>query len=327
MSPLTDIFDVGDTRAAHLKALGLESVGDVASADLGMLTALDGVGRPRAAGIRHSARELVGTHPDTHEGRSAGDDRSTGRCARNEGDDRRERVTDRTVATEEVVVLVPGCLLATDVGRTDHRDPLDAGVVSLPGGVLDGEGVVPQTSEGVTDLAPEAAVVCFPASRLAVDAPTLYEAIADLDRDRSPGFPVEGFLGPSVTAIDGGTLPELREASPELESGLTTLLRYGTVFLDGRRFDFDNPHEVSVLASGGVYVPGDAALPEGALLAEGTVLREAAAVPDASLFDTGVVPVEGTDAVEDPHLDSALSPSVLRQSGVLLPPGSTRTEQ
>ena len=99
------------------------------------------------------------------------------------------------------------------------------------------------------------------------------------------------------------------------------------MFLDGRRFDFGNPHDVSVLASGGVYVPGDAVLPDGVLLTEGTDLREAVSVPDGSLFDTGAVPVDGTAVVEDTHPDSALSPPVLRQSGVLLPPGSTRTGQ
>ncbi len=100
------------------------------------------------------------------------------------------------------------------------------------------------------------------------------------------------------------------------------------VEVPGRRFDFGNPHDVSVLASGGVYVPGDAVLPDGVLLTEGTDLREAVSVPDGSLFDTGAVPVDGTAVVEKarPATDAPGRLSVLRQSGVLLPPGSTRTE-
>ncbi len=311
MSSLARIYDIGEERADRLADLGFESVRDVASADVETLTTLDGVGRSRAEKIRYSARQLLDDTDDP-------DDHSPG----TPGGERQEYVTTRDVAAGDVLVLVSGGALVTGVGETEHREVIDAGIVSLPGETfLRGEKLAP--AGGDASLALDATVVCFPANRVAVDAPALYEAIVTLDAGgESPLFPDEAFLGCTATAVDGETLLGL---DPGVEPDVVTLLRHGTVFAEGRLFDFENPHEVSLLQSGGVYVSGDAVLPEGAVLSEGAVVREATAIPEPSLFDTGVVPVDGTALFERARREQATpqTRSLLGRCGCLLPPGST----
>lgn len=320
MNSLTRIFDVGEKRAARLGDLGFESIRDVATADVETLTTLDGVGQPRAEKIRYSARQLLEDFDDL----GGPDDRSPG----TPGDERREYVTTREVAAGDVLVVVPGGALVTGVGETEHREVLDAGMVSLPGETfLRGGELAP--AHGDTRLSLDVAVVSFPANRLAVETPDLYEAMATLDSaGGSTPFLDEAFLGCTATAIDGEALLGLWEECPGTESDIVTLLRHGTVLVEGRLFDFDNPHEVSLLQSGAVYVPGDAVVPGGAVLAEGAVVREATAIPEQSLFDPDVVPVDGTAVLENPRSEQATpqAQSLLRRCGVLLPPGSTRTE-
>lgn len=321
MNSFTRIYDIGDERAARLEGLGFESIRDVATAEVESLTRLDGVGRSRAEKIRYSARQLLEDSDDPDDLDVPGSLEDPG--PRASGDERREYVTTREVAAGEVLVVVPGGALVTGVGETEHREVLDAGLVSLPGETfLEGGELAP--AGGDTSLTLETAIVRFPADRLATETPTLYEAMATLDADSGPPpFPDEAFLGGTATAVDGETLLGL---DPGIESDIVALLRHGTVFVEGRLFDFDNPHDVSLLQSGAVYATGDAVVPEGAVLSRGAVVREVTAIPEPSLFDPGVVPVDGTVPFERARREQATpqARSLLRRCGVLLPPGSTR---
>jgi hypothetical protein len=374
VSSLEEIYGIGEIRAAQLRERGFESIQDIAMASLADLTVLEGVGDSRARTIRDDARERLygeeySREQDEHEtipslaGHSGG--------AVSEGDVDRladlvggptgsggsgtaehvtstgEYVTVCDVAAEDVDVVAPGDVLVTAVGETDYPELLAAAVVSLPGSaVLELWGQRADPDAELANLALETAVILFSPVQLADVAPSLYERLASREGVAvSETFPNAAFLSPTVSAISGATILDVREQHPQLEDDVRTLLTNGTVLVDGSAFDFENPHEVSVLESAGVYVRGDRALPDGVVFPAETTVSDACSLPaTASFLHPDVVSVPGNAAIERecattdraPLTVARASPTAERasstlplvaQSGILLPPGAVQREK
>ena len=273
-------------------------------------------------------------------------------------------VTTRAVTAGDVAVVAPGSALLTAVGATDYPDLFDAASVSIPGRTfVDPWQEIRASPESTpTGLALEAAEVWVTPGKLAATAPDAYELLAEHDSvagagvaeripaavmetitgaseavteaDQAAGdvasFPDATFLDHTVVAIGGDALLKIRERRPELERSLVALLTDGTVFLEGTAFDFENPHEVAVLDSAGVYLPGERVFPAGTLLPAGTAIQEGGPIQETAFLHPEVVSIPG-DVAFDTFPDRAAAaerepPSLpfLSRCGVLLPPGAVR---